>query len=742
MIACLPHKESASTGRDVAPLAERPVPAAFSSENQVAPALAVFLRQRRKFLLDLWVETARQDAALPSTEKLDGAALADHLPRLFDDLADALHGRPFGEQAIRDAAQHGEVRWQQGHRMAEVIRELSLLARLVLEHGLDAFVDVDPDSVPRAARLRLRERVLLFFEAVTAAAVERYSQKQQEEREALNQRLIEARAQSAAAVEAERARLAEVFKHTPSIMALLQGPEHVIEMINDSYVQLIGPRDVIGKPLREALPELVGQGVVEVLDHVFASGEAFVRKNRRVQLGRQAGQSLVEHYFDVVYQPIPAADGSMAGILAHSVDVTDRHASEVALTQVLDAERAARTEIERAGRMKDEFLANLSHELRTPLNAILGWSLILRSGGLPDDTARWDELNEGLAVIERNARAQNKIIEDLLDMSRIISGKVRLDVQRLDLATVVEAAIETVRPAADAKGIRILAALDADDASPIFGDANRLQQVFWNLLSNAVKFTPKGGRVRLHLQCVNAGSLEVHVIDTGDGIPPDFLPHVFDRFRQADASITRQHGGLGLGLAIVKQLSELHGGTVRAQSDGRGQGTTFTVTLPLTAARHLENDEPEPTRRQQAAAPPSPAVSERWDFHGVKVLFVDDEEDMRALARRLLEGQGASVVTAGSVKEAMAWFETETPDVLVSDIGMPGEDGYALIRWVRSLAPEEGGKVPALAVTAYARAEDRARATEAGFHLHLAKPVEPPELLRLVARLAGRTNPR
>jgi PAS domain S-box-containing protein len=417
------------------------------------------------------------------------------------------------------------------------------------------------------------------------------------------------------------------------------------------------------------------------------------------------------------------------------LDITDQKESERQRERLLASERAARAEAERASRMKDDFLATLSHELRTPLNAILGWSQILsqlaHGGGFADD------LREGLATIERNARAQTQIIEDLLDMSRIVSGKVRLDMQRLDLAEVVRAAVETVRPAAEAKGVRVQTVVDPL-AGPVSGDPNRLQQVLWNLLNNAVKFTPRGGRVQVLLERVNS-HLEVSVIDTGEGIPPEFLPHVFDRFRQADASTTRRHGGLGLGLSIVKQLVELHGGRVRASSSGEGSGSTFTVSLPLTVIH--PPPEPEAGRRHPVART-GPHLSQDTcvELHGVRVLVVDDEPDARSLLQRLLEDCHAIVMLAESAGAALEKLVADRPDVLVSDIGMPGEDGYSLIRRVRALHPDKGGNVPALALTAYARSEDRTRSVLAGFQMHMSKPVEPAELIAMVASLAGRTG--
>ncbi|HEY2588547.1 MAG TPA: ATP-binding protein [Tepidisphaeraceae bacterium] len=409
---------------------------------------------------------------------------------------------------------------------------------------------------------------------------------------------------------------------------------------------------------------------------------------------------------------------------------------------LLAGERAARAEAERAGRIKDEFLATLSHELRTPLNAILGWSQLLAA-----PAPSKPDLSEGLGTIERNARAQAQIIDDLLDMSRIINGNIRLDVQRIDLPATIRAALETVRPAAEARGIRIQTVLappveGGGGGGSISGDPGRLQQVFWNLLSNAVKFTAAGGRVQVRVERV-ASHVEVSVIDTGEGISPEFLPHVFDRFRQADSSTTRRHGGLGLGLAIVKQLVELHGGMIRAESLGAGRGSTFIVSLPVTAP-HPEPDPgagADPMRPQSANGPaPRLGEGERVLLDGVTVLVVDDEPDARSLVRRLLEDCRATVLTAASAAEALDLIRKEPPAVLVSDIGMPQEDGYALIRAVRALGKDHGGDTPAVALTAYARPEDRVRAIEHGFQMHVVKPFEPAELVTVIAALVGRAG--
>jgi signal transduction histidine kinase/ActR/RegA family two-component response regulator len=399
-------------------------------------------------------------------------------------------------------------------------------------------------------------------------------------------------------------------------------------------------------------------------------------------------------------------------------------AVEAERTALWESERAARADAERASRMKDEFLATLSHEIRTPLSAIIGWIHILEAG-----PANEQDLERGLEVIKRNAKSQSQIVADLLDMNRIINGKLRLDIKRIQLAPVVQAAVDTVVPAADAKGIRLRVTLDPL-AGSISGDAERLQQVFWNLLSNAVKFTPGGEHVHVHLERVD-DHVQVRIADSGEGIDGEFLPHVFDRFSQADGSTTRRHGGLGLGLAIVKQLVELHGGAVRAESPGRGRGSTFTVVLPRAGVRA---DDTQPSQAAHSSGESgSPSLRRHDHIAGVRVLVVDDEPDSRDLVKRLLDSGGAVVTTAPSAHDALETIRRWRPDVLISDIGMPGEDGYSLIRAVRALAEDAGGKTVAIALTAYARAEDRVAALKAGFQHHMSKPVDPGELIAVVA---------
>jgi PAS domain S-box-containing protein len=424
-----------------------------------------------------------------------------------------------------------------------------------------------------------------------------------------------------------------------------------------------------------------------------------------------------------------AAQAAVAIDNARLYEAAQRAADERKV--LLESERQARAEAERTSQMKDEFLSTLSHELRTPLSAILGWAQVLRRGGRDQN-----DLQKGLQTIERNARAQAQLIEDLLDMSRITSGKVLLDMQTVTPIGFIDAAVETVRPAADAKNIRIEKHYGAD-ASLVAGDPARLQQVVWNLLSNAIKFTPRDGTVDIELGH-NDANVTITVRDNGAGIRPEFITHVFERFRQADASMTRRHGGLGLGLAIVKQLIEQHGGTVRADSAGEGQGASFTIELPLAKP-------PAPGSRSARAAMilPTPATPEMTarDLSGIDVLVVDDDRDNRELINRILSDCGATVRVAASARDALVMFREAPPKLLISDLGMPEVDGFELLDWVRHLGRDEGSQVPAIALTAFARSEDRLLALEAGFSAHISKPVEPSELIATVAAVVGPSSP-
>ncbi len=405
-----------------------------------------------------------------------------------------------------------------------------------------------------------------------------------------------------------------------------------------------------------------------------------------------------------------------------------READESQLDGLLEAERSARIAAQRAAHIKDEFLATLSHELRTPLSAILGWTQILRKQGVPKP----EDFHRAMEIIERNTRAQTQLIEDLLDLSRVMSGRIRLDVQQIAMIDVVREAVESAEPTAQTKAVRLESILDPR-AGIVSGDPARLQQIFWNLLSNAIKFTPKGGKVQVLLQRINS-HIEFSVSDNGIGIPASFLPHVFDRFSQKDGSTARSYGGLGLGLAISKQLVELHGGTLQAKSPGEGQGATFIIHLPLT----ILEAEAESANRVHPTYPVTEEQGTLPNLTGIHTLVVDDEADARDLIQRVLQEQGATVSVASGGEEALRIMETLEPDALVSDIGMPNMDGYQLMRRIRATEPK-GRRLPALALTAFARAEDRKRALLAGYQSHVTKPIDMAELVIVVAGLVGRT---
>ena len=452
-------------------------------------------------------------------------------------------------------------------------------------------------------------------------------------------------------------------------------------------------------------------------------GEVFSDVDLRLR--RATGEEMLVRYAG---RAVRDARGNVELGVVTMRDVTRELRAAEEREALLASERAARAEAQRASRLKDEFLATVSHELRTPLTAIVGWSQILQK---PDVTPA--TLPRGLEVIDRNTRLLTQLISDLLDVGRIVSGKLKLDVSSVDLAAVIDAALESVRHAAEAKSIT-LSRREGERGRTILGDPGRIQQIAWNLLSNAIKFTPRGGVVEVSCTSHDA-HVEIAVKDTGQGIPPEFLPHVFERFRQADASAARQHGGLGLGLAIVRHLAELHGGRVRAESEGPGKGARFVVDLPVTP----RSDEAEPNAPTTRVSSPESARSSLTNVHdlsGARVLVVDDEPDTRDLVQRLLEEHGAEVVAAASAEEALALVEARSIDVLVSDLGMPGMDGFALIRELRSGRRHDASRLPAVALTAFVRPEDRRRALASGYQAHIEKPIDPMELIAAVGALS------
>ena len=485
---------------------------------------------------------------------------------------------------------------------------------------------------------------------------------------------------------------------------------------NRAELEMLGYRkeEYVGRPIREFH---VDAEVIEAMLAKLMRGEALYDCPARLRCKDGSIKHVLVHssgYFE---------NGRFAHSRCFTRDVTAHKLLQEQQQRQLEAEREALAEAKRVSRLKDEFLATLSHELRTPLNAILGWTELIKEAADDPNT-----IAEGIGVIERNVRMQAQLIEDLLDMSRIAAGKIGLDIRLVELAPILQAAVDAVRPSADAKKITIDVMIDPS-VGPVRGDARRLQQVIWNLLTNAIKFTGDGGQVVLAVDRLSS-EIEITVSDNGRGIDPDFLPFLFERFRQEDSSTTRKHGGLGIGLSIVKQLIELHGGSICAKSAGLAQGAKFIITLPIPAGS--SDNGPE---RQGLAVGDLNEKQPLADLGGARILVVDDDSDARDLMARTLGRHGADVATAGSVAAALSVFDQRPPEVLVSDIGMPDADGYALIRQVRQRTRTQGGAVKAIALTAFARSEDRVKALRAGYQLHLAKPIEPKELAVAIAML-------
>jgi len=481
------------------------------------------------------------------------------------------------------------------------------------------------------------------------------------------------------------------------------------ELIGQPFIEFVAPEDV-AKSNEEALKVMSG---VEVRNFE----NRYIHKNG----------SLV----NVIWTAFWSEKDSLMFCVGH--DITERKLAEQERARLLESEQIAREEAEKANRLKDEFLATVSHELRTPLHAILGWSTIARTNDLDAES-----MSRAMEVIERSARNQNQIISDILDVSRIITGKLHLNLRSLRLSLVVQAAIDTLRPSLDAKQIRLETAFDADKEM-ISGDADRLQQILWNLLSNAVKFTPEDGKIEIVLSYRN-NYAEIVVKDNGSGIEPEFLPFVFDRFRQADGKINRKHGGLGLGLAVVRHLTELHGGSVSVSSDGIERGSTFTIRLPLKAQVAESNGDNSSTASANAESVSDESSQPEQLLKRLKILVVDDEPDALELVAFILAGQGALVLTAVSVDEALETFDREPADVIISDIGMPEKDGYELIREIIERSKQLNRSIPTIALTAYAGEIDNRLALEAGYQAYLSKPVEPAELIETIVELTSQNR--
>jgi PAS domain S-box-containing protein len=479
--------------------------------------------------------------------------------------------------------------------------------------------------------------------------------------------------------------------------------------------------------------EAIGQHITLIIPAERHAEEddvlAHIRRGEKIDHFETVRQTKDGRKLDIslTVSPIKDAQGRIIGASKVARDITLRKRTDEDRERIMAREKAARRTAEEANRLKDDFLAMVSHELRNPLNSIVGWAGLLRSDKLDERT-----IARAVDAILRSARAQDQIISDLLDVARIVNGRLRLDIRPVQLVEVLESAIDAIRPAAEAKQVRVQALLDPA-ASPLAGDPDRLRQVFWNLLSNAIKFTSKNGRIQIVSQRINS-HIEVVVSDTGIGIEPQLLPYVFDRFRQGDSGSNRHSSGLGLGLAIVRNLVELHGGTARAESKGRGQGASFTVRLPTLIALRASDEEERvhPAVEDIALAGTGPSL-----VH-LRVLVVDDEAGAREVASAILENAQAEVRTAESAKDALQVMDEWQPDILVADIGMPDVDGYEFIRQVRARSPESGGAVPAAALTAYARTQDRLRVLSEGYQMHVPKPLQPAELVAVVASLAKR----
>ncbi len=504
-------------------------------------------------------------------------------------------------------------------------------------------------------------------------------------------------------------------------------PVGIVSTWNQGARRLNGyeAEEIIGQHFSRFYPPEVSRDFIDSeLDTALREGQ-FRDEGWRV---RKDGSRL---WADVTITPVREPSGRLIGFAKVTRDLTSRRDADEQKTQLI-REQAARQAAERSDRMKDEFLATLSHELRTPLNAIIGWTHIL------DQDPRPETLKKGLAVIARNAAAQSQLVADILDVQRLASGRLRLNLDTVELGRIVDLALDTVRPAAAAKNISLIPIMDTA-APSVLGDAERLQQIVWNLLSNAIKFTPKGGRVAIRLMKVGS-HVDLTVEDNGPGIAPEFLPHLFERFRQFDASSTRRHGGLGLGLSIVRSLAELHGGTVAVANAAHG-GAIFSVRLPVASVGAQSPAIVANQAMSVATVDKQVSLSSAPSLKDVKVLVVDDDADGRQLVAQVLGLCGADVMLAGSAADAFPMVGRERPHVIVCDIGMPDEDGYGFIERVRRLSMEEGGATPAAALTAFASTQDRMRALNAGFQIHIPKPVQPAELVTVVASLIGRRRP-
>jgi signal transduction histidine kinase/CheY-like chemotaxis protein len=710
-------------------------------------SLADLIREQRDRIAARFVEEVqRKDLSPPG---VSGSLLVDHIPRFLDEVVVEIAGTT-GVRMSQDAVdtsetarRHGGQRWTLGYDLEGLTREYGVLRHCILQAAKEEGTQVSIDEFDVLAKC--------LSVGVTEAATEyaKHRDRQLEAERASLEFLADAGQLLSSSLDYRSTlrrltgllvpRLSDwcvvhIEGNDVDSMPIAHVDPTKVEVLRDIYRRYPASSDSphgFARVVHTGTPELVAEIDPAVLE-TAAKSEEHLGLLRRINTSS--------------WMTVPLwIQGNIFGALTLAFSDSGRHyhSSDLVLAGEL-ARRAAvaidnaklyelsqreRSRVEAATRAKDEFVAMVSHELRTPLNAILGWTRLIREGTLAES-----KRDHAFEVIERNAKVQSHLVADLLDISRALSGKIRIHPAQVDLASVVDASIEAVSPAAEAKGIEI--DLDLDRASAwMRGDGDRLQQVAWNLLANAVKFTPKNGKVTVRLRRVES-DLELVVEDNGEGIPPSFLPHVFDSFRQSDASATRPHGGLGIGLSIVKHIVELHGGFIEARSQGRGRGATFVVRLPIRSVVST----PLSPSRVPATMPPHGNVPLQAGLEGIRVLVVDDDPDARDLVAYVLERCGMEVRLAGSAREALAELETYTAHVVISDIGMPEEDGYALVRSIRTLPSEEKRNVPAIALTAFARNEDRTRALVEGFNVHMAKPVEPMALVDAVADLAGRVS--
>lgn len=660
-----------------------------------SPTLAEFLRGARESVIERFTDDlAKRD---PQAAELSPSLLLDHLPQFFDEMLFELEARSSGslpDHSLPAARSHAAERWRSGFDLRQVVREYGVLRHAIFQELAARDVQLSPAEL---------EPLLNCLNAGIAEAVEAFTEESAAVRTTLDERELD--------LALKQRQLALITESIPQIVWITRADGHT-EWINGRWREYTGldPATAIGTGWLDGFHVDDQPATLERWEHSIETLEPFETEYR---LRRHDG---VYRWFLGRGIPMLDENGEAKRWFGTCTDIDDYKRTQARLI-------AATEESARLNRLKDEFLATVSHELRTPLQSILGWARMLKTGHLPPERAR-----AALDTIERNAKAQSQLIEDILDISRIIAGKARIRAEPVDVGSILTSALDTSLPAARAKGVTLVSDLPAD-LGTLNGDPDRLQQVVWNLLSNAVKFTPPGGRVLL-AAVRHDDHLTIAVEDNGQGIEPNFLPYVFDRFRQADAGPARAHGGLGIGLAIVRHIVEMHGGTVSVTSDGKAKGARFTVHLPLQSPLH--------TPAPPSSPPPAsdPASIELDALSAVKVLVVDDQQDARELVVAILLHHGAEVLGAGSVDEALKLLVEAQVDVLVSDIGMPQRDGHDLIRELRESTSH--ARLPAIALTAYAHETDRARALQAGYDLHLAKPVEPVELVASVARLVRR----